>query len=259
MATDFAAQSGHWYCPKTGEPRYTITKKDGNGTRATTIRDARLHGFVPSVTTIIRCAAKPGLERWKVSQALDAAMKLPKLPDESEEAFKDRAWQESERMAREAAERGTSLHASLEAYFKGGKVPAEHVPHADKVSETLLAHGLTGPWEAERSFASDLGFGGKLDLSAANCVLDFKSKPRIEDGKLLAYDEHCIQLAAYAYGLHRPDARLVNVFVGLEDVKVALVEWSPREAERGWKMFQLLLDYWKLANNFAAMPQKEAA
>ena len=248
--TDFAAQSGHWYCPKTGEPRYTTAKKDGNGTRATTIRDARQHNYVPSVTTILRCAAKPGLERWKVSMALDAAMNLPRLPDESLEAFKDRAWQESERISREAAERGSSLHASLEAHFKGGIVPSEHMPHCAAVELALADKGLRGPWEAERSFAND-EFGGKLDLSSPTVIVDFKSKPELEGGKRYAYDDHLLQLAAYARGLDRPDATLANVFVGLKDGAAICHVWTPEESERGWRMFRLLLSYWQLSNNFA--------
>lgn len=252
MATDFAAASGHWYCPKTGEPRYTIAKKDGSGTRATTIRDARLHGYVPSVTTIIRCAAKPGLERWKVSQALDAAMNLPRLPDESPEAFKDRAWQESERISREAAERGSSLHASLEAHFKGGIVTSEHMPHCKAVEMALADKGLCGPWEAERSFGNH-EFGGKLDLSSPTAIVDFKSKPELEGGKRYAYDDHLLQLAAYARGLGRPDAKLANVFVGLGDGAAICHVWTPEESERGWQMFRLLLSYWQIANNFGAL------
>lgn len=252
--TDFAAQSGHWYT-LTGEPAYTIEAKKG-GRRATTIRDARALGLVPSVTTILRCAAKPGLERWKVEQALDAVLTLPRGEGESLDDFKRRAWQDSERQAKEAAERGSALHASLEAHYKRGIVPHEHRTHCVAVDMALADKKLCGPWEAERSFASPLGYGGKLDLSSQTCVVDFKSKPELEGGKQYAYDEHCMQLAAYAHGLGRPNATLANVFVGLKDGAAIAHVWTPQEAERGWRMFKLLLDYWMVSNNFGL---KEAA
>ena len=44
--------------------------------RNTTLRDARQHGYVPSVTTIIGMAAKPSLENWKINQALNSAITL---------------------------------------------------------------------------------------------------------------------------------------------------------------------------------------
>lgn len=254
--TDFAAQSGHWYT-LAGEPAYTIEAKKG-GRRATTIRDARALGLVPSVTTILRCAAKPGLERWKVEQALDAVLTLPRMEGESLDDFKRRAWQDSERQSKEAAERGSSLHASLEAHFKGGIVPMDHMPHCAAVELALADKGLQGPWEAERSFACDLGYGGKLDLSSPTAIVDFKSKPELEGGKKYAYEEHCMQLAAYAYGLGRPNATLANVFVGLKDGAAIAHVWTPAEAARGWRMFKLLLTYWQEANNFGTTMERAA-
>ena len=52
----------HWY-DKDGSPRYEIEGK--NGLRPTTLRDARKHGWVPSVSTIWKdVVAAPGLVRW---------------------------------------------------------------------------------------------------------------------------------------------------------------------------------------------------
>ena len=65
------ANSGHWYS-KDGSPRYTIEGK--TGVRATTLRDARKHDLVPSVTTILNLLAKPGLDNWKQEQVLLSAL-----------------------------------------------------------------------------------------------------------------------------------------------------------------------------------------
>jgi hypothetical protein len=247
--TDFASQAGHWYDAKTGEPRYTIEAKQG-GRRATTIRDARAFGYVPSVTTILKVAAKPALTEWLINQALDAALTLPRLPGESADDFKKRARTDSGQQTRDAADAGSALHASLEGHFKGGMVPADHIPHCVTVGRELAAKGFVGPWDAERSFASPLGYGGKMDLASENCVADFKSKPFLEGGKKYAFDEHGLQLAAYAHGIGRPDAALVNVFVGLKDAAVLVHVWPQEDTRRFWRMFRLLLAYWQEANNF---------
>ena len=62
--SDWASESGHWYDSATGEPRYTIIGANGVE-RPTTLRDARVHKLVPSVTTITACAARFQLEKWK--------------------------------------------------------------------------------------------------------------------------------------------------------------------------------------------------
>ena len=54
-----ASESSHWYT-REGAPKYTVEAKNGN-LRNTTLADARKMNLVPSVTTIIGCAAKPGL------------------------------------------------------------------------------------------------------------------------------------------------------------------------------------------------------
>ena len=46
--TEKLSESGHWY-DHTGESKYTIVGKNGKE-RPTTLRDARKHCYVPSVT-----------------------------------------------------------------------------------------------------------------------------------------------------------------------------------------------------------------
>jgi len=63
---------GHWYTA-TGEARHTMPKADGSGDRNTTLRDAKKHRLIPSVTTLLGMFAKPGLDRWKQDQLLRIA------------------------------------------------------------------------------------------------------------------------------------------------------------------------------------------
>src|SRR5688572_6095946 len=156
--------------------------------RATTLRDARTMNLVPSVTTIIRCAAAFGLERWKAEQVLMAGLTLPRLDGEDEKAWIGRVWDDSKEQGKKAAERGTAIHAAIEGSFQGLTPSDEFKPYVDGALEVLKALG-TQKWQHEKSFASPLGYGGKVDLHSPDIVLDFKTK----DGdlsKVECYDEH---------------------------------------------------------------------
>ena len=68
LVKERTSESGHWYLPN-GNPAYTVIGKNGKE-RNTTVKDAREQGLLPSVTTIIGCAAKPALDVWKQQQAI---------------------------------------------------------------------------------------------------------------------------------------------------------------------------------------------
>jgi len=253
-----ASEQTHWY-RQDGGPQYTVPAKDGSD-RPTTLRDARKMDLVPSVTTILKVAAKPGLEQWKLEQMLLAAMTLPQLPDEPEKAYIARIVADSKETGKQAAELGTRIHESIESWFDGQK-NVQHKEIALAFEETIFNHFKTHPfqkWLTERSFASPMGFGGKVDLycepdehAPTGIVIDAKTKDFGPDDKLDAYDEHLLQLAAYRHGLGIPHARCANVFVSRShNGLVKVVEWSEEDLVRGWEMFQCLVRYWKLKNNF---------
>lgn len=258
MATIIArsAESVHWY-GQDGSPQYTVKAKDGSD-RPTTLRDARKLSLIPSVTTILKIAAKPGLEQWKLEQMLLAAMTLPKMPIETEQAYIARIVADSKESGKQAAELGTRIHESIESWF-GGKRNVEHVDSAKAFESAIFDHfKIKEGWVAERSFASPLGFGGKVDLYApatrdgsSGVVLDAKTKDFGPTDKVEGYDEHLLQLAAYRQGLNLPMARCANVFVSRTNPGlVRVVEWSEEELQKGWDMFQCLLRYWGLKHSF---------
>jgi hypothetical protein len=253
-----SAESVHWY-GQDGSPRYTVLAKDGNP-RPTTLRDARKFDFVPSVTTVMKVAAKPGLDVWKNEQLLLAALTLPKVSGETEKEFIARVVADSKATGKAAAERGTRVHESIERWY-GGDRNVEHPDICLGFEEAVFEHFKTHPfqkWETEKSFAHPMGFGGKTDLftypdeaAPMGIMLDAKTKEFGEGDDVPAYDEHLMQLAAYRIGVGMPNARCANVFAsvsypGLVKVK----EWTEEELQRGWKMFQALLSFWKLKNNF---------
>lgn len=243
----------HWYDIATGAPRYQVPNKSTGGMRDTTLRDARQLGLVPSVTTILQEVSKPALENWKIDQALMAALTLPKTDNEPLDLFMARAKEDAKQQAIKAAERGTELHNALEQHYLGNGhlIVEEDRPFVNGVVEAVRAKYGNQEWIAEHSFASPLGYGGKMDLHCPVIVLDFKGKDfkEGEDLKPVAYDEHAMQLCAYAHGVCLPNAKRVNVFFDRRmPGKVGIHEW-PQGGDH-FERFLCLLEYWKRKSKY---------
>jgi hypothetical protein len=240
-----ASESLHWY-RKDGAPQYTVTAKNGNE-RPTTLADAKKMDLLPSVTTIMNCAAKPGLEAWKLNQMLLAALTLPRADQEPEESYVQRIINDSREQARHAAQRGTDIHAVVESWYEGVMI-ADRLEYQMGVAEAVEKHFGRRNWETEKSFGSKHGFGGKIDLHTKDgdgIVIDFKTKEFSDPAKVEAYDENAMQLSAYREGLEMPYARCANVFISVTEPGLVVVkEWEPEELDRAWKMFDSLKNYY---------------
>lgn len=247
-----ASESNHWYT-RDGDPMYTVESSKG-GQRNTTLRDARKLNLVPSVTTILNAVAKPGLNIWLQKQVLLAALTLPRRPEETEDSWIERIIDDSKEQGRSAADAGTEIHASIQTFYEGSPNFRHHefvLGCTKAISEAFGLHG----WIAERSFAHELGFGGKCDLHAPallngdGIVIDVKTKDFSDPAKVDGYDEHLMQLAAYRVGLGIPKARCANVFVSRSVPGLSVVkEWSAEDLDRGWLMFESILKFWQLKN-----------
>jgi hypothetical protein len=246
-----AAESNHWY-HRSGSPAYSVIGANGKE-RPTTLRDARKMSLVPSVTTIIKNAASPGLEAWKLNQMMLAALTLPRVADEPEEEFIARIQRDSKEHAKMAAERGTNVHTAIENMYSG-VMHAEYAEHqAGVYREIEKEFGIT-EFQPEKAFAHAFGFGGKLDLFTPNyqdrgLVIDIKTKEFSDPSKVVGYDEHMMQLAAYRVGVDLPDADCANVFVSVTVPGLVVIhKWSQEDLARGWVMFESLLKFWQAKN-----------
>jgi hypothetical protein len=237
-------ENGHWYT-KDGSPAYTTIGKTGE--RPTTLRDARKLGLLPSVTTINGMLSKAGLDTWKQQQVLLAALTLPRAEGEPEEDWLKRVMQDSKATGREAAERGTAIHAVIEGYFEQVYMP-EKPAYLDNIDKALKEAFGEQLWLSEKSFGHPLGFGGKCDLMSVNgFVVDFKTKETDLD-KVDVYFEHEMQLAAYREGLGMPTARSAIVFVNALTNQVKLIEISQEKLQSGWECFEHLLRVYQIKN-----------
>jgi hypothetical protein len=246
---DHAQEGGHWYT-RDGDPMYTVPSKKDGTPRNTTLRDARERNLVPSVTTILNIAAKPGLNVWLQEQAILAALTLPRGTEEAESAWLKRVVQDSKAQARDAADLGTEIHAAVQGFYEGRKASAFPI-HVQTCTKAIESHYGARNWIAERAFAHEMGFGGKVDMHTDGIVIDIKTKDFDDPAKVAGYDEHLMQLAAYRVGLGMPEARCANVFVSRTNADLAVVkEWAEEDLARGWLMFTALLSFWQYKNQY---------
>jgi hypothetical protein len=246
------SESNHWYA-KDGTPAYTVTAKNGEQ-RSTTLRDAKKMGLLPSVTTIMKAAASPGLEAWKLNQMMLAALTLPRAEGEGEESFIKRIQADSKDQARKAAERGTQVHTAIEQFFDG-QINANDLPYLEPVYKAVNDTFGNLVWAVEKSFAAESGFAGKVDLHSRDgegVVADFKTKEFTSESleKVAGFDENVMQLAAYRNGLKLPNARCANIFVSVTEPGLVVVkEWTQEELVRGWAMFDALKTFYYAKTN----------
>jgi hypothetical protein len=244
LVKENTSESGHWYLPD-GSPAYRIVGKNGKE-RNSTVKDAREHGLLPSVTTIIGCASKPALDVWKQQQAILAALTLPRLEGESEEDWLSRVVADSKETAKQAAERGTQIHGVIEAFYEGIYIP-ELPPYVRAVENAINEHFGSQLWISEKSFAYG-GFGGKCDLVAkSGFVVDFKTTEKDLD-KLDYFFDHQMQLSAYRQGFEMPKARCAIVYVNALQNKAKLVEIPEDDLRIGWECFTHLLAFYRAKN-----------
>ena len=240
-----ASDSGHWY-DKAGRPAYTIIGANGKE-RPTTLRDARKLSLVPSVTTIMKIMAKPGLELWKQNQILMAALTLPSVPGETSEELAKRIKIDASEHAKNACDKGTTLHGILERYYQTG-ISTDHLL-TGAVDKKLVEEFGDQEWLSEKSFSRN-GVGGKVDLHSKTVLVDFKTT-EFDKGHLpRGWPEQVQQLAAYADGLGLRDGNnfpvCANVYIststpGLVHIK----KYKNEEMIHGYEVFAAIFDLWK--------------
>lgn len=236
---DYASEGGHFY-DRNGEPRYTYKNKKGEE-KPTTLREARKFGWLPSVTEVMKLAAKPGLDAWKIDQTILACLTMPKIEGESEQDYIKRLKEDAKAQAKAAADKGTWIHGCIEKGFRGDF--QEGSEYIDSVLETLRVACGYQDWHTEKSFASPLGYGGKVDLHNDLYLIDFKGTDKPMDS-LKLWDEHYMQLAAYDHGIGNTGRKSGICYIHRETTESRLIWAEPNDLWKGWMCFQALLSYY---------------
>ena len=248
MTDKHTSESGHWYTQE-GEPMYTIIGANGKE-RNTTLADARKHGFVPSVTGIIGVSSKPALTEWMIKEAIKSTMVLNIESNETIDEYVRRCREHSKLVGKKAADRGSEIHYEIEQGFVSGLESAPYTAIIDWLDQNYPLE----TWIAEDSFCAKEGYGGKIDLySESGIFIDFKTKDNLKgkDPKRLVYDEHGMQLSAYAQGCGFDKAERVSIFIDREDTSLIACHVLDEETHSKHRdMFNSLLNYWKLTKNY---------
>lgn len=256
-----STENGHWYGID-GQPHHWVEKKDGSGRRPTTLRDAKLNNWLPSVTAILQILSRPQLERWKMIQAATAVLTSPRRDGEGLDAFMDRVLFKDEEHKEEAAiaaDLGTEIHAAMEDLFAGKACDPSMLPWIEPATKAILERG-------ERVTSEKIlvgqGYAGKCDLiqEAPDCWIlwDFKSSKNLPDPKKGAWTEARLQLSAYAaaFSILKSTAdnlpiRTANCYISTVTPGAFVICENPDWRET-FKAFQHILEYWVWLKGYRA-------
>lgn len=256
--------SSHWYSLD-GKPCHTVPNKDGDGTRTTTLRDARKLNLLPSVTTIIGILDKPQLTKWKMREAAKAAIAIPgPQGEEPLERFADRAIEYAMSQVGEAADLGTKIHNAIENLMRGSaEEPSEEMrPFVKPVLEWMKSVGVKVTHSEIVLVNAVHGFAGRVDALftwgdgfGKMGILDFKTKKTKEGEKVEAYDEHLLQLAAYAathYGAeHLQHIVAANLFISsTEPGRLEVVKHDKEKMVAAYEAFTQMCAIWRFRKGY---------
>ncbi len=262
----FNSENAHWY-RRDGEPLHCVPSAKGSlqtaTMRPTTLRDARKLGLLPSVTNVLGVINKPELVEWKMTQAVLAALTLPRLVGEGEDAFAKRVVEDAQSRLRTAVEFGSAFHAGAEQVAKSLEVdPAG--PYAAWLGlhrDWFQANCVRVVWTERILVNAELGYAGTADLLMEHqahglTLVDYKTqggKSEIRNRKSemgggwkpRAYSSWCQQLAAYRRAIGKPVVCMNLIVNSTEPCAPVEHVWSEEELRGGWESFEAALVIWR--------------
>jgi hypothetical protein len=255
-----ADRASHWYRYEESQWRafYECERKDGKGLKAVTLREAREFAAVPSVTNVLNIVAKPGLEAWKANQYIEAALTLPRLPNEPLDVFAGRVVEDAEKRSATARDFGSRIHKAIEQYLTEPVTDfGDLKPFMDPVVNWIKTN-VSEFHGAEIIVGSrELGYAGRLDLDcdlkghstpAGRALVDFKTQG-LKNGKPPTfYVEWARQLSAYQRARQQETGAWIPNLVS-----VVIDSGKPQEpfshvwqdTNRHWRAFEHCLALWK--------------
>jgi len=246
----------HWYT-REGVPAYTIKKAKGGGERNTTLRDARKHKLLPSVTTIFGIMAKPGLDRWKIGKAIEATLATPRNEDESDARYFDRIRSRSYEETDKAAKLGTRIHDAIDAAFDGFE-PADDLKQYVEPTMNYLATLNLKDIEREGTVVNlKEGYAGRVDLLArygnSNIIIDFKTKKTTEGVKVTPFEFQATQIAAYAAAAFGTLDNCIGANVYISTTEAGRIETAVYDEDKLKQEYELLKNLtgvWRHLKNY---------
>lgn len=247
--------SAHWYT-LTGEPRHEAD-----------LRQARSENLLPSVTTILKSWSAPHLENYKVRQAIEAALRLPRRPGEEFDEYAQRILEASYEHAEQSATLGIRIHEELNRWA-GARI-ANFSPELEQfclpVVDFINANTMRILHSEIRLANADYGIAGTTDLVSIDqnygtIIWDFKcTKVRFKKGTTEKqprfWPSYMQQLAAYAKlwqaqeQLPEPP-RIGSLVIDTEQPGCYAKVWEVEEQARGWQFMQHLVAAWQVVSKY---------
>jgi len=232
-----------WYTQQ-GEFVKTVIGANGKE-REPTIRDAKKHKYIPSVTTVLDLISKPALVNYFVVEALKAAYKnvwaLKKEEKEAIAILKKISKEEGEK----AANFGTKIHNHVERFLKAkageelimdGAVKA----YVEPVYEYIIKNNIKG--ESEQSIiinVDNLKIAGTIDNLDDKTIRDFKTQ-KTNKHKFICYPSWKWQLAGYNITTQREKAEIIAIS-STEPGLIECFKFTKNEMKEAEEIFRLIV------------------
>lgn len=258
-------QSAHWY-HFDGTPQHQMPLKDGDGFRNTTLADARKLRLYPSVSGILQVLGKPGLEKWKIKQAILATLRVPKAQDVSEDHYCSMIRDQANEQVEDAADFGSSVHHEIERFLHHtGDTPFVPSPelgaYVSPAVNWVYGKGIKIENPEKCMVNHEHGFAGTTDAPyrspTAFGILDWKSKKTVPGKKIENYPEQVMQIASYFVtywgeaALDQPNAWGGNIFISsTERGRCVANMYNRRMLKAAWSVFKVLCDVWRHFNEY---------
>jgi hypothetical protein len=251
----FSPDATHWY-QRDGQPLHTVLSAKGEP-RPTTLRDARKLDLLPSVTNILGVIAKPELTAWLQEQAVVAALTLPRIAGETEDAFAKRVVEDSLTTRDGAADFGTAFHHGAEHIAKTLEVDPADLLSAwlNRYRDWFQENVVTCRWTEQRVVSNQFGYAGTADLLIEHkvhglCLVDLKTMKINPKYKMKPYSTWAYQLAAYRKALG-VEARCINLIVNsvVPETPIEHV-WGESEMDAGLRAFMAARELWVIEKDY---------
>ena len=216
------------------------------------LRRAKKENLVPSVSTVLDLADKPGIRKWRDTMGHE----------------------EADAYAREAAEEGTRIHDLLTSVVRDNAgqeiagVEPMNASDRDLLQPVCQWLDYNIDWSKPEDIHTELsrvdpaGFGGTIDLifrdiKGETVILDYKTqKPKA--GKMKPHWDYAEQLAGYHLiagvrgFLFTASDRHISLMVSRdpEQPGIGVKEWSAPERQRALESFEGFFQSWKARKNY---------
>lgn len=243
------SESTHWYNAD-GSACELVKGKNG-ADRAPNLKDARLLHLYPSVTGINKVMANPTLNSWLVRNAIQAAINMVDVGVKDIDAIQSEAAKKSEK----SALRGAEMHKWIERFILKEDISPADDPSkyaCENIVSSLKEIGVElEELDVEVSFCiTELGYGGRIDAKKKDnsIFIDWKTSEKPRD---FVYESEQRQGSAYirAFDLGF-NTRFFDVIIHQSTGTVKVVETTPKELERAYKVFTYLKEIWFLDREY---------